>query len=80
MVLFKCHVGALCPALKGESDMTTTATVAIPALTPTGLNMAGVKLDDALWLHGHTGAAFTKALATERGNRILQLVRSYGSP
>lgn len=60
--------------------MTQTATVSIPALSPVGLNMAGVKLNDALWLHGHCGSSFTKALSSERGARILQQVRSYGSP
>lgn len=53
----------------------------IDILTPTALSVAGVPIDDALWLHGRRrGMPFTQALGTERGRRILEQVRAYGSP
>lgn len=53
----------------------------IDILTPTALSVAGVPIDDALWLHGRSrGMPFTQALGTERGRRILEQVRAYGSP
>lgn len=61
--------------------MTTYATPAISVLSPTGLSVAGVPLDDALWLHSRRGGlTFTQALGTERGRQILERVRAYGGP
>ena len=54
--------------------------VSIDLLAPTALNVAGVPLEDALWLHsGRGGMSFVQALATERGNKILTVVRAYQS-
>jgi hypothetical protein len=60
--------------------MVSTAPV-INELTPTALNVAGVKIEDALWLHTphRRGMPFLQALSTERGQRILSIVRSYGT-
>lgn len=52
--------------------------VNIELLAPTALNVAGVPLEDALWLHSGRGRmSFVQALSTERGNRILDVVRAY---
>jgi len=55
--------------------------IAISALTPEALNAAGVPLEDALWLHCSSRAkmSFVQALGTERGDRILHLVRAHRS-
>lgn len=62
--------------------MTTSSAAVIPALSPASLNLAGVPLTDALWLHGRGRGdmTFTQALATERGARVLATVRMHGLP
>lgn len=51
---------------------------AIPLLTPNALNIAGVKLEDAVWLHAGPQPLVQK-LATDRGASILKRVRDYVS-
>ena len=48
----------------------------IPPLTPTSLHRAGVAMHDALWLaRKGTMPQTMRALASSRGNAILQKVR-----
>lgn len=58
----------------------STHAAAIPQLTPTALNVAGVPLKDAVWLHAESSLTLVQKLATERGAAILKHVRSYLSP
>lgn len=57
------------------------STGVIPQLTPTALHLAGVKLEDSLWLHVRRGSmSFTEALTTERGQRVLEQLRAFCGP